>query len=62
MSFFPSALFRLNVKNVIHDDVLAANWVPPQLLGMMSNNTGGLEAVRFTDYVLPSLRPEVNLE
>lgn len=31
----------LNMKNVTRDDVLAAHRVPPQLLGIIPNNTGG---------------------
>lgn len=31
----------INIKNVTRDDVLAAHRVPPQLLGMVPNNTGG---------------------
>lgn len=31
----------LNIKNSSRDDVLAAHRVPPQLMGMMPNNTGG---------------------
>jgi PBSX family phage portal protein len=34
-----------NIKNVTRDDVLAAHRVPPQLLGIMPNNTGGFGAV-----------------
>ncbi len=30
-----------NIKNSSRDDVLAAHRVPPQLMGMMPNNTGG---------------------
>ncbi|WP_395459807.1 phage portal protein (plasmid) [Azospirillum melinis] len=31
----------LSIKNVTRDDVLAAHRVPPQLLGIVPNNTGG---------------------
>jgi PBSX family phage portal protein len=31
----------LNIKNVTRDDVLAAHRVPPQLMGIIPNNTGG---------------------
>ncbi|MCZ4281719.1 phage portal protein [Kiloniella laminariae] len=31
----------LNVKNVTRDDILAAHRVPPQLMGIVPNNTGG---------------------
>lgn len=31
----------LSIKNVTRDDVLAAHRVPPQLLGILPNNTGG---------------------
>lgn len=31
----------LNIKNSSRDDVLAAHRVPPQLIGMLPNNTGG---------------------
>ena len=34
-----------NIKNVTRDDVLAAHRVPPQLLGIMPNSTGGFGAV-----------------
>jgi PBSX family phage portal protein len=30
-----------NIKNVTRDDVLAAHRVPPQLMGIIPNNTGG---------------------
>ncbi|ASJ24299.1 phage portal protein, PBSX family [Laribacter hongkongensis] len=30
-----------NIKNVTRDDVLAAHRVPPQLMGIVPNNTGG---------------------
>ncbi len=31
----------LNIKNVSRDDILAAHRVPPQLMGIVPNNTGG---------------------
>lgn len=31
----------LNIKNVTRDDVLAAHRVPPQMMGIVPNNTGG---------------------
>lgn len=31
----------LNIKNTSRDDILAAHRVPPQLLGIIPNNTGG---------------------
>jgi capsid portal protein len=30
-----------SIKNVTRDDVLAAHRVPPQLMGIIPNNTGG---------------------
>ncbi len=36
----------LNVKNVTRDDVLAAHRVPPQLMGIVPNNTGGFGSVK----------------
>lgn len=35
-----------SIKNVTQDDILAAHRVPPQLLGLMPNNTGGFGAVK----------------
>lgn len=35
----------LNIKNVTRDDVLVAHRVPPQLMGVMPNNTGGFGSV-----------------
>lgn len=35
----------LNIKNVSRDDVLAAHRVPPQLLGIVPNNTGGFGSI-----------------
>lgn len=34
-----------SIKNVTRDDMLAAHRVPPQLLGLVPNNTGGFGAV-----------------
>ena len=34
-----------NIKGVTRDDVLAAHRVPPQLLGVLPNNTGGFGAI-----------------
>ncbi|WP_377153702.1 phage portal protein [Roseateles sp. UC29_93] len=34
-----------NIKNVSRDDVLAADRIPPQLLGIVPSNTGGFGAV-----------------
>lgn len=34
-----------NIKGVTRDDVLAAHRVPPQLLGILPNNTGGFGAI-----------------
>lgn len=31
----------LNIKNVSRDDILAAHRVPPQMMGIIPNNTGG---------------------
>lgn len=31
----------LNIKNVSHDDMIAAHRVPPQMRGLMPNNVGG---------------------
>ncbi len=31
----------LNIKNVSRDDMLAVHRVPPQLMGIIPNNTGG---------------------
>lgn len=30
----------LNIKNVSRDDMMAAHRVPPQMMGIMPNNTG----------------------
>ncbi|TQV61423.1 MAG: phage portal protein, partial [Halothiobacillaceae bacterium] len=34
-----------NIKNVSRDDVLAAHRVPPQLMGIIPNNTGGFGSI-----------------
>lgn len=34
-----------NIKNVTRDDILAAHRVPPQLMGVMADVTGGFGAV-----------------
>ncbi len=31
----------LNIKNVSRDDMMAAHRVPPQMMGIIPNNTGG---------------------
>lgn len=31
----------LNIKNVSRDDMMAAHRVPPQMMGIIANNTGG---------------------
>lgn len=31
----------LNIKNVSRDDMMAAHSVPPQMMGIIPNNTGG---------------------
>lgn len=36
----------LSIKNVTRDDLLAAHRVPPQLMGIMPNNTGGFGDVK----------------
>jgi len=36
----------LNIKSMSRDDVLAAHRVPPQLLGIVPNNTGGFGSIR----------------
>lgn len=35
----------LNIKSVTRDDILASHRVPPQLMGVMPSNVGGLGAV-----------------
>lgn len=41
----------LNIKNVTRDDVLAAHRVPPQLLGVIPQNSGGFGDVRTANDV-----------
>lgn len=36
----------MNIKNVTRDDVLAAHRVPPQLMGIVPNNTGGFGSIK----------------
>lgn len=36
----------LNIKNVSRDDMMAAHRVPPQMMGIMPNNVGGLGMLR----------------
>lgn len=36
----------LNIKSLSRDDVLAAHRIPPQLLGIVPNNTGGFGSIR----------------
>lgn len=36
----------MNIKNVTRDDVLAAHRVPPQLMGIVPNNTGGFGNIK----------------
>lgn len=49
----------LNIKNASRDDVLAAHRVPPQLMGIIPNNTGGFGDVEkatkvfFVNEILP---------
>ncbi len=31
----------MNIKNVSRDDMMAAHRVPPQMMGIIPNNTGG---------------------
>jgi len=33
--------YVLNIKNVSRDNMLAAHWVPPQMMGNILNNTSG---------------------
>lgn len=35
----------VNIKNVSHDGMLAAHRVPPQMMGIILNNTGGFGGV-----------------
>ncbi|VZR19871.1 Uncharacterised protein [Escherichia coli] len=34
------------IKSVTRDDMLAALWVPPQLLGIVPQNSGGFGSIR----------------
>ena len=49
----------LNIKNASRDDVLAAHRVPPQLMGIVPNNTGGFGDVEkatkvfFVNEIIP---------
>lgn len=49
----------LNIKSLSRDDVLAAHRTPPQLLGIVPNNTGGFGSIRdaaevyFTNEIAP---------
>lgn len=48
-----------NIKNVTRDDILAAHRVPPQLMGVMPNVTGGFGAVEPVAkvFVINELKP-----
>lgn len=48
-----------NIKNVTRDDILAAHRVPPQLMGVMPNVTGGFGSVESAAkvFVLNELKP-----
>lgn len=41
----------LNIKNVGRDDMMAAHCVPPQMMGIIPNNTGGFGYVEKTSRV-----------
>ena len=41
----------LNIKNVSRDDMMAANRVPPQMIGIMPNNVGGFGDVEKASMV-----------
>ncbi|MDE4029651.1 phage portal protein, partial [Glaesserella parasuis] len=49
----------LNIKNTSRDDILAAHRVPPQLMGIIPNNTGGFGDIEkagkvfFINEILP---------
>ena len=47
-----------NIKNVTRDDVLASHRVPPQLLGIMPNSTGGFGAVEPAARVFAQNEPK----
>lgn len=38
----------LKIKNVSRDDMMAAHCVPPQMMGIIPNNTGGFGYVEKT--------------
>lgn len=42
----------LNIKNVSRDDIMAAHRVPPQMLGIIPNNTGGFGDVEEASHML----------
>ncbi len=42
----------LNIKNVSRDDMMAAHRVPPQMMGIIPNNTGGFGDVEKASRVL----------
>lgn len=48
-----------NIKNVTRDDVLAAHRVPPPLMGIVPNNTGGFGSIEAASkvFVLNELTP-----
>ncbi|MDA1379963.1 phage portal protein [Plesiomonas shigelloides] len=48
----------LNIKNVSRDDMLAAHRVPPQMMGIIPNNTGGFGDVEKASKVF--VRNELN--
>lgn len=41
----------LNIKNVSRDDMMAAHRVPPQMMGIIPNNTGGFGDVEKASHV-----------
>ena len=41
----------MNIKNVSRDDIMAAHRVPPQMLGIIPNNTGGFGDVEKISHV-----------
>ena len=41
----------LNIKNVSRDDVLAAHRMPPQLMGIIPQNSDGFGAVKKASYI-----------
>ncbi len=42
----------LNIKNVSRDDMMAAHRVPPQMMGIIPNNTGGFGDVEKASKVI----------